>query len=119
VEAESSALDFSVTVADYPGLLTRSVDTYVTMDKDKVLVLSGLVDQRDAKAVDKVPIIGNFPILGELFRSRDFTNEDTELVIFLTARLMSPESETNREMLRGVEERYQKIGDQLRPDLFD
>lgn len=119
VEAESSALDAAVTVNDYPGILTRSVDTYVTMDRDKVLVLSGLVDQRDAKAVDKVPVIGSFPILGELFKSRDFTNNDTELVIFLTARLMSPESETNREMLRGIEDRYKKTGDKLQPDLFD
>jgi len=119
VEAESSSLDFSVQVNSYPGLVTRSVDTYVTLDKDKVLVLSGLVDQSDAKVVDKVPVIGNFPILGELFKSREFTNEDTELLIFLTARLMSPEAETNREMLRGVEERYDKIGEKLGPDLFD
>jgi len=119
VEAESSSLDFSVTVADYPGLLTRSVDTYVTMDKDKVLVLSGLVNTKDAKSVDKVPVIGNFPILGELFKSRDFANDNTELVIFLTARLMSPESEMNRQILRGVEERYEKIGEQLKPELFD
>jgi pilus assembly protein CpaC len=69
--------------------------------------------------VDKVPVIGNFPILGELFKSRDFTNEDSELVIFLTARLMSPESEVNLEILEGVEERYQKIGEQMKPDLFD
>ena len=119
VEAERSALDPSVTVGDYPGLLTRSVDTYVTMDRDKVLVLSGLVDKSDAKAVDKVPVIGSFPILGELFKSRDFLNDDSELVIFLTARLMSPESETNREILRGVEDRYRKMGDKLKPELSD
>jgi pilus assembly protein CpaC len=119
VEAENSALDFSVTVNDYPGLRTRSVDTYVTLDKDKVLVLSGLVGQEEAKAVDRVPVIGHFPILGELFKSRDFTNDDTELVIFLTASLMSPEAEKNREMLRDIERRYDATGEKIRLEAFD
>jgi pilus assembly protein CpaC len=119
VEAENSTLDFSVEVNSYPGLLTRSVDTYVTLDKDKVLVLSGLVDQSEAKAVSKVPVIGNFPILGELFKSRDFTNEDTELVIFLTASLMSPESEKNRQMLQDIERRYDAVGEKLKLDALD
>jgi pilus assembly protein CpaC len=119
VEAENSTLDFSVEVNSYPGLLTRSVETYVTLDKDKVLVLSGLVDQAEAKAVSKVPVIGNFPVLGELFKSRDFTNEDSELVIFLTASLMSPESETNQEMLEDIERRYDSVGETLMLDVFD
>ena len=119
VEAENSALDFSVQVNSYPGLKTRSVSTYVTLDKDKVLVLSGLVNQQDAKAVNKVPVIGNFPILGELFKSRDFTNEDSELVIFLTASLMSPESEKNREMLEDMERRYDAVGEKMKLDVFD
>ncbi len=119
VEAENSSLDFTVTVNDYPGLKTRSVDTYVTLDKDKVLVLSGLVDQQDAKAVNKVPVIGNFPVLGELFKSRDFTNQDTELVIFLTASLMSPESEKNQEMLKDMEKKYDSVGEKLKLDVFD
>jgi len=119
VEAVNSSLDFAVQVNSYPGLKTRSVDTYVTLDKDKVLVLSGLVDQQDAKAVNKVPVIGNFPILGELFKSRDFENKDSELVIFLTASLMSPESEKNREMLDGIERRYDSVGEKMKLDVFD
>ena len=103
----------------YPGLKTRSVDTYVTLDKDKVLVLSGLVDQQEAKAVDKVPVIGNFPILGELFKSRDFQNQDTELVIFLTASLMSPESEKNQKILDDIERRYDAVGEKMKLDVFD
>jgi pilus assembly protein CpaC len=119
VEAENSSLDFSVTVNGYPGLKTRSVDTYVTLDRDKVLVLSGLVDRQEGKTVSKVPVIGNFPILGELFKSRDFANQDTELVIFLTASLMSPESEKHREMLENMERRYDAVGEKMKLDVFD
>lgn len=119
VEAENSALDFSVVVNDYPGLRTRRVDTYVTLDRDKVLVLSGLVNQEEAKAVDKVPVIGNFPIFGELFKSREFQNNDTELVIFLTASLMSPESEKNRRILTDIERRYDEAGEKMKLDVFD
>ncbi len=119
VAAENSALDFSVQVNDYPGLTTRAVNTYVTLDKDKVLVLSGLVDQVDAKGVDKVPVIGSFPVLGELFKSRDFTNQNSELVIFLTANLMSPEAQRNREMLQDIERRYDAVGEKIELDAFD
>ena len=119
VEAENSELDLSVSVNDYPGLITRSVDTFVTLDKDKVLTLSGLVSETNAKDVDKVPVIGNFPILGELFKSRSFNNDDTELVIFLTAHPMRPESETNQEMIDGIQEKYDKLDDKLLPHLSD
>jgi pilus assembly protein CpaC len=119
VAAENSALDFSVVVNDYPALKTRSVDTYVTLDKEKVLVLSGLVNQQDAKAVEKVPVIGNFPILGELFKSREFRNDDSELVIFLTASLMSPEAEKNRQILEDMRRRYDAAGEKMKPTPMD
>ncbi len=119
VKAESSALDYSVMVNDYPGLTTRSVETYVTLDKDKALILSGLVNQKNSKDVEKVPIIGNFPIIGELFKSRDFTNDNSELVIFLSAHLMNPESELNRKTIRDIRRRYKDQTEGLKPDWRD
>ena len=119
VEAESSALDWANQVEDYPALRVRSVETYVTMEEGKVLALSGLVKSTDAKDVEKVPVIGNFPILGELFKSRNFTNDDTELVIFLSASLMDAGGEESGSIIRPVKERYDKGDKILKPHLYD
>jgi len=119
VEAESSSLDYSNAVLGYPALKKRSVQTFVTLEKGKVLALSGLVNANDAKDVERVPVLGKFPVIGELFKSRRFANDDSELVIFLSASLMEPEDETSREMIRSVEDRYQKGDALLKPSLFD
>ncbi len=119
VEAQSSTLDHSLQVAGYPGIKKRSVSTYVTLEENKVLALSGLVNQTDSKDVERMPVIGNFPILGELFKSRHFNNDDTELVIFLSARLMKPESDLNKEMIEAVQQKYENSDENLSPLLFD
>jgi pilus assembly protein CpaC len=119
VEAESSTIDNAISVGGYPGFKKRSVETFVTLDKDKVLALSGLVNQSDTKGVEKVPLIGRFPIIGELFKSRDFANDQTELVIFLASRLLSPEEESNQEMIRTIEKKYEETGESIQPGLSD
>jgi pilus assembly protein CpaC len=52
--------------------------------------LAGLIDQKLREAVEKFPGLGSIPILGALFRSQDFVNEETELVITVTPRLAKP-----------------------------
>jgi pilus assembly protein CpaC len=119
VEAESSALDWANAVQGYPALKKRSVDTYVTLEKGKILALSGLVNSKDAKDVERVPVLGKFPVIGELFKSRGFGNEDTELVIFLSTSLMLPGDQESEKMIRSVEDRYKKGDELLKPNLFD
>jgi len=119
VEAESSTLDYANAVQGYPAIKTRKVNTYVTLTKGQVLALSGLVNQKDSKDVDKMPVIGNFPILGELFKSRNFLNDDTELVVFLAAELLSPDSEANQNQIQQIQEKYEKSDRRLDPKLFD
>ena len=119
VEAESSTIDNAISVGGYPGFKKRNVQTFVTLDKDKVLALSGLVNETDTKGVEKVPIIGRFPIIGELFKSRDFANDQTELVIFLASRLLAPEEEANQEMIRSLQKKYEETGEKTKPSLFD
>ena len=119
VAAESSSLDYANAVQGYPALRTRKVDTYVTLSKGQVLALSGLVNQKDSKDMDRMPVISNFPILGELFKSRNFLNDDTELVIFLAAELLSPEIEANQQQIKTIQEKYEKGREKTEPKLFD
>jgi len=119
VEAENSTLDWGNQVLGYPALKKRSVDTFVTLEKGKVLALSGLVNSKDAKDVERVPVLGKFPVIGELFKSRSFANDDTELVIFLSASLMEAEGEESQEMIQAVEDYYQEGDELLKPKFFD
>jgi len=119
VEAESSALDWSNQVLGYPALKKRSVDTYVTLERGKVLALSGLVNSKDGKDVERVPVLGKFPVIGELFKSRSFLNDETELVIFLSASSMEAEDENSRKMIDSVEDRYKQGNQLIKPSLLD
>jgi pilus assembly protein CpaC len=97
VLAELSAVDADLTVGNLPAFLTRRTDTQVNLMPNDTLIISGLFDGATAKTLEKVPGIGDVPILGELFRSRRFRRNETDLVIMLTPRLVSAETAAARE----------------------
>jgi Flp pilus assembly secretin CpaC len=78
-----------------PGERVRSVDTTVTMREGDTLVLGGLITNDSRKQTSKVPILGDIPILGALFRSKRFENNETELAIFLTPRIRRQNASMN------------------------
>lgn len=67
-----------------PTLLASEVNTAVTLKDGQSILLSGLVNKRNRKSVEKVPLLGDIPILGELFKSRHFEDDETELLILVT-----------------------------------
>ena len=83
---EISMVDHANAVDGIPGILTRRVETHLSLDMGQTVVLSGLVHTDDGERVAKVPLLGDIPILGELFKSRSFQKKETELVVFLTPR---------------------------------
>lgn len=82
--AEISTVDHGSGSSDVPGFLTRRVSTHFTTLPGGTVMLSGLVKSEMAKDVAKVPLLGQIPILGELFKSRKFRENETELAIFIT-----------------------------------
>ncbi len=84
IRSEVSMVDNANAVDGVPGILTRRVDTFLSLETGQTVVLSGLVHSDDAQNIQKVPLLGDIPILGELFRSRSFQKRETELVVFLT-----------------------------------
>jgi pilus assembly protein CpaC len=94
---ELSAVDSSVTVQGIPGFITRRTETEVNLQPDETLVISGLFDGGSDKSLDKIPGIGDIPVLGELFRSREFRRSKTDLVIFLTPHVIRADSASNQE----------------------
>ena len=70
-----------------PGETVRSVDTTINVRPGDTVIMGGLMSNDKRQATSKVPILGDIPIIGSLFRSRRFENNETELAIFMTPRI--------------------------------
>jgi len=73
----------------------------------------------EAKEVSKVPLLGSIPILGELFKSRQFIDRKTQLAIYVTPRLVSPGSQPVQEMIDGARKLYREASSSVTFNLFD
>jgi pilus assembly protein CpaC len=78
-----------------PALQVRRAETTLEMSSGSSIVLAGLIQERTRHALEGVPGVMNTPVLGSLFRSRDFVNNETELVIIVTPYLVRPTSPEN------------------------
>jgi pilus assembly protein CpaC len=70
-----------------PGFRRRASVTEVTLGRGGTVALGGLISNTTSRSVSKIPILGDIPILGALFKSKRFQNDQTELVIFVTPRV--------------------------------
>jgi pilus assembly protein CpaC len=96
VMTELSTLDPAIKVGDLPAFLSRQTETEVNLQEGETLVISGLISEDKSKTLDKMPGLGSIPVLGKLFSSRDFRERRSEMVVFVTPRFISPNSDLNR-----------------------
>lgn len=87
--AEVSNITGTLAVNGYPIIDTREVRTSVRLKDGESLVLAGLLQEETIKTMSKIPLIGDIPILGALFRSTQDDLREKELVFFITPRLAS------------------------------
>jgi pilus assembly protein CpaC len=73
-----------------PALTVRRVESTVELPSGRSMMLAGLIQSRTRQELDQIPGIKNVPVLGTLFQSRDFANDETELVIIITPYLVDP-----------------------------
>lgn len=94
VAPEVSELDFTASVnaggVAVPALTVRRTETTVELGNGESFVISGLVSQNTMANVDKVPWIGNVPVLGAFFRSTVFQRDDRELIMVVSPNLVRP-----------------------------
>jgi len=94
VAPEVSALDFSNPLIfggfTIPSLLTRRAETEVEMKNGQYLAIAGLVDNTMTDNSTKIPILGDIPILGQFFRSKDARQRRTELLVLVSPKLVLP-----------------------------
>ncbi|MBD3421872.1 MAG: hypothetical protein GF398_17310 [Chitinivibrionales bacterium] len=73
----------------YPNIFSRSITTTVRLNDGETLVMGGLVRNNNSKSHNKIPILGDLPLVGPLFRSNSRTRSKTNLVIYVTPHIIS------------------------------
>jgi len=73
-----------------PSFRVRRADTRVEVGSGQTFAIAGLFQRESSQDVEKVPMLGDMPILGNLFRSKRFQRNETELVILITPYLVQP-----------------------------
>lgn len=71
-----------------PGVSTRRAETTLELASGRSIMMAGLIQQQTRQAIEGLPGLKDLPVLGNLFRSRDFVNNETELVIIVTPYLV-------------------------------
>lgn len=85
-----------------PIFSVRDISTKVTIWDGATLIMGGLTREEVKKVNDKVPVLGDIPLLGHLFRSKGESAQKRNLLIFVTANLLSPGGSPKKQVLRGV-----------------
>jgi pilus assembly protein CpaC len=100
---EVSDIDQSVAVNGVPGLKVRRTVNRVEMRDGESLVIGGLLDRRILKDLTKFPLLGDVPVLGALFRSTRFRNQESELIFVITPRIVSAMKPGEKPRLPSIE----------------
>ena len=94
VAPEVSTLDFAngvlISGVNIPALSTRRAETEFELQDGQSFVIAGLMDNRVTSVIDKVPGLGDLPILGNFFKSKSYQRNNSELIVLVTARRISP-----------------------------
>jgi pilus assembly protein CpaC len=97
VAPEVSALDFAnaLTISGFtvPALSTRKAETEFELQDGQSFVIAGLIDNRVTDIFNKMPGLGDIPILGNLFRSKSYQKSNSELMVLCTVKRISPTNE--------------------------
>jgi general secretion pathway protein D len=106
-----------------PDTLASTVNTIVTVPNNKTIILGGLLKLNQGKGGSKVPLLGDIPLVGGLFRSTSDTVSDSKLYVFVKANILRPEatlaglseieriSDRNRDAFEKSEEEFQTYRD--------
>lgn len=94
VAPEASDLDYANAIVTagltIPAISTRRTETTLELGDGESFVIGGLVSRTTKSSIDKIPFLGDLPILGPFFRSMKYSQDEKELVIIVTPHLVKP-----------------------------
>jgi pilus assembly protein CpaC len=104
---EVSTIDYSTGVKFdgflIPGLSTRRAKTGVELRDGQSFALAGLMDNREIKSMSEVPFLSQIPVIGNLFKSKSFQKNESELMFIVTASIVKPVNRDDIPQLRGID----------------
>ncbi|MBT8358312.1 MAG: type II secretion system secretin GspD [Deltaproteobacteria bacterium] len=92
-----------------PTTLKRTIDTTVIVDDNSTVVIGGLIDDKFTETETKVPLLGDIPLLGWLFKSRKKEREKTNLYVFLTPHVINNKADAEN-LYKKKKEHIDEIG---------
>jgi len=103
-------------MGDYPDVSTRKIKTEVQIEDGKTLILGGLIRQKKSKYGKRVPVLGSIPIIGALFRSSSKAFYRTNLVIYITPKIIETNSAVSTEHIEKEFEsnKYHRLLDDIK-----
>jgi hypothetical protein len=95
----------------YPSLLKRYVQTTVNVQQGETLTLGALIGHGESDDVTKIPALGDIPVLGELFKSKNYRDRKSELVFLITPRRVQPGDRMDQALREDLARRLEKGGE--------
>ncbi len=96
IHAEVSSV-VEVTADGIPQISRRKADTYLRVKDGETIVIGGLIQDNNLKNVEKLPLLGDLPIIGSIFQNRTSSDSQSELIIFITPHLVKSQAVTFKE----------------------
>ena len=107
IEPEVSSLDFANAVRFegflIPALRTRKAKTGIELQNGQTFGIAGLMDNSEVKSLGKIPLLADVPILGNLFKSKSFQKNESELVFIVNTKIVKPWNPDQVPQLKGVD----------------
>ncbi len=94
--SEVTNIEGASSSAGNPTFNKRNVKTYITVGNKQTIVIGGLVGSEKQEAVQKVPLLGDIPVLGFLFRRTTISDKRTNLMVFITPHILAERAEADR-----------------------
>lgn len=95
-------------VGDNPIVATRRADAVVSLKSGTTMVIGGLMDSSERKIVNKIPLLGDIPIIGEFFKYSSKTKDKQELIILVTPYIVGEQDTSYADMTEQMEEHYRE-----------
>lgn len=118
VKQPSTAQTPSALQSTTQPLATRSIKTSININNGDTAILGGLIKEQDVETISKVPLLGDLPLIGWLFKSRSVTKDKVNLLVFLTPKIVRNSLDSANIVSKKLDDRIEMIKSQGGKDPF-